>query len=66
MLVSRLIYFYQKISTLVEKDILLDVEAGFFNVTDPNPIDKVSYKYVLFSYSPKSANHNKKKTLARP
>ena len=29
---------------VVEKDIPLEVDAGFLTVTDPNPIDEDSYK----------------------
>ena len=30
----------------VEKDIPLEVDAGFLTVTDLNPVDKESYEYV--------------------
>ena len=30
----------------VEKDISLEVDAGFLTVTDLNPVDKESYEYV--------------------
>ena len=34
-------------SILVEKDLPVDVDAGFLTVTDPNVIDKESYESVL-------------------
>lgn len=37
-------------STLVEKDVPLDVDAGFLTVTDPNPIDKESYDHDREAY----------------
>jgi hypothetical protein len=37
---------------LVEKDVPLDVDAGFLTITDPNPIDKESYEYVPYPNSP--------------
>ncbi|KAI9449688.1 ribosome biogenesis regulatory protein-domain-containing protein [Lactarius psammicola] len=37
-------------STLVEKDVPLDVDAGFLTVTDPSVIDKESYDYDREAY----------------
>jgi regulator of ribosome biosynthesis len=37
-------------STLVEKDVPLDVDAGFLTVTDPSLIDKESYDHDLEAY----------------
>ncbi|KAN0123683.1 RRS1 domain containing protein [Lactarius tabidus] len=36
---------YKLKSTIVKKDIPLNVDAGFLTVTDTNPIDKESYEY---------------------
>ncbi len=33
----------------VEKDIPLEIDAGFLTVTDLNPVDKESYEYVCCS-----------------
>lgn len=35
----------------VQKDIPLEVDAGFLTVTDPNPIDADSYKLVFHNLS---------------
>ena len=37
--------FSRRKSTLVEKDIPPDVDAGFLTVTDTNPLDPESYGY---------------------
>jgi regulator of ribosome biosynthesis len=40
--------FFARKAITVEKDIPLEVDAGFLTVTDPNPIDAESYVCVLF------------------
>lgn len=46
-LASAVILTCRRKSVLVEKEIPLEVDAGFLTVTDLNPIDEESYKYVM-------------------
>ena len=41
--------FATRKAIVVEKDIPLEVDAGFLTVTDLNPIDAESYKYVYIA-----------------
>ncbi|KAN0135911.1 Ribosome biogenesis regulatory protein (RRS1) domain containing protein [Lactarius tabidus] len=51
-------------STIVEKDVPLDVDAGFLTVTDPNPIDKESYDHDREAYLQSTARDGVQLLLA--
>ncbi|KAF8269536.1 hypothetical protein EI94DRAFT_1573898 [Lactarius quietus] len=51
-------------STVVEKDVPLDVDAGFLTVTDPNLIDKETYDHDHIAYPQSTAQDSIQLLLA--